>query len=385
MLYHLDNLPTCLPKQEEEVMGRIKASLDDPLGLELAGHALYDMVVDRRGNLFGDEIYRLTKAHDATTNVDIAVASSLTTTSKSNNNKMKKTKTTMVSAQHQLPSNHKFSANDVIMLTLQPLGSGDVFDGRNLPTSGTAISTEARVVSTGPYYVDIAIPAGMMEATFGAGAAVGSNTMGDMSDVRLRVDRFFSDVPYRRMVEAVTRMASVPTRRTMSSKSSGMDDDSYEGGTTNNGKQTKGQQRNRHLTPSIRKQQQRTKDGTPPPSPQQQQPPSPPHANICMDEMLREAVISTYSFSDPSNPLFHDVDSCDLQSLGRVLAKPPMPNSVKLANEVLTHVQANSNNIFRPLNAPQLAAVGAALTRKLTLIQGPPGTGMWSYVIPGAL
>ena len=101
-----------------------------------------------------------------------------------------------------------------------------------------------------------------------------------------------------------------------------------------------------------------------------------PHHNICMDELLREAIISTHAFTDPSTPLFHDVDACDLESFGRLLSKPPMPSSVKLANQVLTYVQANTRNgLFKPLNGPQLAAIGAALTRKLTLIQGPPGTG----------
>ena len=31
-------------RQEEEVLGRIKASLDNPLGYEAAGFALFDMV-----------------------------------------------------------------------------------------------------------------------------------------------------------------------------------------------------------------------------------------------------------------------------------------------------------------------------------------------------
>ena len=52
-----------------------------------------------------------------------------------------------------------------------------------------------------------------------------------------------------------------------------------------------------------------------------------------------------------------------------------MPSSVKLANQVLSYIQNNPHNVFPTLNAPQLAAIGAALTRKLTLIQGPPGTG----------
>lgn len=52
-----------------------------------------------------------------------------------------------------------------------------------------------------------------------------------------------------------------------------------------------------------------------------------------------------------------------------------MPTSVKLANQVLTYMQKNPNQLFNPMNEPQLAAIGAALTRKLTMIQGPPGTG----------
>jgi hypothetical protein len=58
-----------------------------------------------------------------------------------------------------------------------------------------------------------------------------------------------------------------------------------------------------------------------------------------------------------------------------MLAKPPMPSSAKLANEALKYIQQNPHGIFNPMNGPQLAAVGAALTRKLTMIQGPPGTG----------
>ena len=52
--------------QEQEVLGRIKASIDDPLALEVAGHAIFDLYPERRGNLFGDEVYRLVKAPDAT-------------------------------------------------------------------------------------------------------------------------------------------------------------------------------------------------------------------------------------------------------------------------------------------------------------------------------
>ena len=47
-----------------------------------------------------------------------------------------------------------------------------------------------------------------------------------------------------------------------------------------------------------------------------------------------------------------------------------MPTSTKLANEALKYIQQNPHGIFNKMNGPQLAAVGAALTRKLTLIQG---------------
>lgn len=306
--------------------------MDDPLGLESAGHALFDMIPDRRGNLFGDEIYRLSKALDSTTNLELSPSSS---------------------QPQLLPPNNKFSTNDVVLLTWQPLGSGDIFDARNLPTSGTAISTEARVVATGPTYVDLALPAGMMEATFG-GTSLVDDGISDLAALRLRVDRFFSDVPYRRMVEAVTCMSTIPNRRS----------------TPKSGLQGEDQQLASAAARSKRQQRSHNTNER-----QQVEAAVPAHANICMDDMLREAIISTHSFSDPASSLFHDMDACDLQSLGRLLAKPPMPTSVKLANEVLTYVQANSNTIFKPLNAPQLAAVGAALTRKLSLIQGPPGTG----------
>ena len=376
-------------------MGRIKSSLDDPLKLELSGHALYDMTIERRGNLFNDEIYRLTKAHDASTNIDdlkqivTSTSSSSSFSSPSSTSegqpKNRNHKQNKQRQQLSLPPNHKFSANDVILLTLQPLGSGDVFDGRNLPTSESAISTEARVTSTGPYYIDIAVPAGMIEATFDSYTSYSRN--GGLDGIRLRADRFFSDVPYRRMVDAVVSMASIPNRRPAPSET-GMDNgdanDGYQedGSATSmktNGKPTRGQERNNKNGSHMAGASSRNKQTTA--SKQEKDVSSQstsPHANICMDDVLRDVIISTHAFSDPSSPLFHDMDSCNLQNLGPVVAKPPMSTSVKLANEVLTYVQSNPDSRFNPLNAPQLAAVGAALTRKLTVIQGPPGTGKTS-------
>ncbi|KAG7343912.1 superfamily I DNA/RNA helicase [Nitzschia inconspicua] len=298
--------------EEEEVMGRIEASLEDPLGLENAGHALYDMYAERRGNLFADEIYRLVKARDAT--------------------------------QPELPVNTKFSNNDVILLTLQPLGSGDIFDPKNLPTSGTAVSAEARVISTGPTYVDIVMPAGSFEANFGpAPNNEGPSGKGN-EGLRLRIDRFFSEIPYKRMVDALTTMSTIP-QRTEQSK---LD----EGDESTSKKNTKSKiSNNKKMDDNAN-----------------------PHNNICMDEVLREAIISTHAFTEPSTPLFQDAEACDLQTISRLLAKPPMPSSITLANQVLTYIQGKKD-VFQALNGPQLAAIGAALTRKLTLIQGPPGTG----------
>ena len=55
------------------------------------------------------------------------------------------------------------------------------------------------------------------------------------------------------------------------------------------------------------------------------------------------------------------------------LAKPPLPASTQLANQVISYIQTNPLKIFPQHNEPQLTAIRAALTRRLTLIQGPPG------------
>ena len=294
---------------------------------ELEGHALLDMYPERRGSLFSDEIYRLVKAKDATTNVE--------------NNR----------GPQNLPPNNKFSKNDVVLLTLQPLGSGDFFDPKHLPTSSSAARVEARVINRGPTYIDIVVNAGMFEATFGpAPNNEGLSGKGD-SRMRLRADRFFSSVPYDRMVEALTRISSVTDR-----KSNKLPD-----GTDNDSKQAKDDKKKRNENKTKKSSDE---SGS-------------PHSNISMDGLLQEVIISTHAFTDPTNQMFHDVDSVDLVSLERRLAQPPMPSSIKLTNQVLSYVQSNSGagKAFKPLNAPQLAAIGAALTRKLTLIQGPPGTG----------
>ena len=295
--------------QEEEVLGRLKASLDDPLALEAAGYALFDMYAERRGNLFSDEVYRLSKAHDACT-------SFLSDTSDST-----------------LPPNHKFSTNDVIMLTYQPNGAGDIFGADRLPTSTNAIAAEARILNTGPTYVDIAMNGGAFEAAFGPAPNDGSGN--GNRRLRLRIDRFLSNVPYQRMVSALSQMTTIPENRKRP--------------------ESEGIQQGQHGAET---------------SPTTKQ-----YANICMDEIFRETIISTFMLHDPSSIFFRDTEACDLREVAKSLSRPPLPNSATLANQVLSYMQTNPHGIFASFNGPQLTAIGAALTRRLTMVQGPPGTG----------
>lgn len=62
------------------------------------------------------------------------------------------------------------------------------------------------------------------------------------------------------------------------------------------------------------------------------------------------------------------------------LAKPPLPTSTQLANQVISYIQANPLEIFPQHNEPQLTAIRAALSRRLTLIQGPPGNNLLTYL-----
>lgn len=301
-------------------MGRIKASVDDPLGLETAGYALYDLYAERRGNLFTDEVYRLTKAKDATT---VYPRSNIIG---DDNDKIHD------SLARYLPPNHKFKQNDCVMLTLQPAGSGDFFDPvTTQPTSDKAVTAECRVLNIGPTYVDIAVPAGGFEAAFGPAPNDLSGT-GDKS-MRLRADRFFSNVPYQRMVAALAQISSIPENQ--SSKKSSVGEEKT----------------------------------APPPGGKN------PHENIVMDPLLREAVLSTHAFTDPNSPLLRDPDVCDLHELSAKLSKPPMATSLGLASQAIKYLKQNPHEIFDKFNAPQLAAIQAALTRRMTMIQGPPGTG----------
>eukprot|EP00522_Entomoneis_paludosa_P000990 CAMPEP_0172473444 /NCGR_PEP_ID=MMETSP1065-20121228/68859_1 /TAXON_ID=265537 /ORGANISM="Amphiprora paludosa, Strain CCMP125" /LENGTH=765 /DNA_ID=CAMNT_0013231619 /DNA_START=31 /DNA_END=2328 /DNA_ORIENTATION=+ len=232
-----------------------------------------------------------------------------------------------------LPPNHKFSVNDVIIITRQLKGSGDFFDDAGLPTSETAQTFEARVSGIGPNYIDIVAGPGAFEAGMGTAAPNDLSGEGDRR-LRVRADLFFSPIPYQRMVAALAQITQVPSPTSQSNKA----------GIANGEEPDNGAPQKNLLD------------------------------RICMDEVLREMILATHSFGEPTSPFWKDPSACNLDELSNRLSKPPMPNSNKLAMQVLKYMQTNPQ-IFRQLNAPQLAAVRAALTRRSTLIQGPPGTG----------
>jgi hypothetical protein len=87
-----------------------------------------------------------------------------------------------------LSKKHKFSANDVVMWTLQPRGGGDFFGAHTLPNNKLAVSIEARVLNIDPTYVDVALPMVTFEVAFGPAP----NTRGPSGkggpNLRIRVD-----------------------------------------------------------------------------------------------------------------------------------------------------------------------------------------------------
>ena len=224
--------------EEKEILSRIET--DDPLGLETAGYALLDLVPMRRGNLFTDEVYRLTKGPDCTTGKP-----------------------------DELPAQHRFRKNDVVVLTLQN-SSGDFFECS--PINEACKTVEARVLNVSPTHLDISVLAGMFEAQLGSPAPNDISGQGNAS-MRLRLDRFFSKVPYDRMVSALSQVTTLPRR---------------EG--------------------------------------EREGPPRPPHESIAIDEVLREVVLSTHAFWDPESPFSKDPSVCNLDELVRE-AKTPRGHS----------------------------------------------------------
>jgi hypothetical protein len=305
------------------------------LSLEDGGHALFDLYPERRGNIFADEVYRFTKARDSVSSY-LAPATEDAKKEKKDNNASHPNNNDGIQL---LPHNHKFSTNDIILLTLQPDGSGNFYGTTALPNHRDATSVEARVLNTGPTYVDVAMAGGAFEAAFGpAPNNVGPSGKGD-ARLRLRADRFFSNVPYLRMVSALGQVTALPPRQ-VSSKD------------------------------EAKKDKAKLK--------------SSPKVLIQMDPVIRETIISTYGLLDSRQQQNSGrVSSCDVSDLAKRVSKAPFPKSVLLANQVLGFMQSNPGNLFRPFNGPQLKVIAAALTRKVTMIHGPPGTGKTS--VAGAI
>lgn len=115
-------------------------------------------------------------------------------------------------------------------MTLQPRGNGDFLGTASLPTNTDAVVVEARILNVGPTYVDVAIPAGKFSTAFGpASNNSGEEGKGD-PNMRVRVDRFFSDVPFKRMVAALGQVTSMPERQQEGNEGSGMMYDKRVGG-----------------------------------------------------------------------------------------------------------------------------------------------------------
>jgi len=225
---------------------------------------LFDLYPERRGNIFSDEVYRLVKSYDATSkdlvNVDNGNKNRIhkeNDTEEELKKDSKQINSSSVPSTSMLPPNNKFSQNDVIMLTLQPGGTGDYFDRNTVPTNtDEAISIEARVLNTGPHYIDVAIPAGKFDSKFGpAPNNKGASGKGD-PNMRLRADRYFSNVPFNRMVGALSQLTAVDGGKNSDTES------------------------------------------------------------LDIDHSICQAILTTFSiYNDPSNPSFQDPESSNLQEL----------------------------------------------------------------------
>jgi hypothetical protein len=217
------------------------------------------MYAERRGNLLGQEVYRLVKSIDATTSFERRTdGAEFGDACAPGKNPVR-----------FLPPDHKFSSNDVIMLTEQPNGSGDFFTTMTLPISDTAISAEAVVLNVGPTYIDIAMAAGCFEATFGL---PGNDMTGQGNkNLRLRVDRFVSNVPYERMVAALSQLTAIPGK----------------------GQNPEGNTGDEMAPKDIKSR----------------------FSAIAMDDVLKQAVLKTFAFTDSSSPFYGDREVCDVEEL----------------------------------------------------------------------
>jgi hypothetical protein len=233
--HFLTDLTNEYKAEEDVILQRILYG--DPIQLERSGQAvLFDMTLEHRGRLYTDHVYRLTKA-----------------TAKHNQQE----KTTKLDNGRLL--RHTFRNNDILLLTKQPHGVGDIYGARPLKDTTSTGLLEARILNQGPTYIDIVLPELLAETDESASSSSSSNTV-------YRVDQFISPVPYQRMVNALSQLTAVvsPAGTT---------------GTNNN-------------ATSI--------------------------SAIRMDNVIREAIVSTYAFTEAASPLRGDPEVCQVAELVRV-------------------------------------------------------------------
>eukprot|EP00984_Skeletonema_dohrnii_P039045 scaffold42975_cov255-Skeletonema_dohrnii-CCMP3373.AAC.1 len=77
-----------------------------------------------------------------------------------------------------------------------------------------------------------------------------------------------------------------------------------------------------------------------------------------MDNLLKEAILSTFAIKDETNILLDGIENPSLGDLPKKLAKPPLPASIQWADQVMAYIKANPSQLFPVYNEPQ-----------------PPGTG----------
>jgi hypothetical protein len=136
--------------------------------------------------------------------------------------------------------------------------------------------------------VDIAMTGGAFEAAFGPAPNDGSGN--GNRKLRLRVDRFFSNIPYQRMVSALSQMSSIPESKKRPESE----------GIHQPGKDNSASASSSSSSSSSSSNQ---------------------YANICMDEIFRETIISTFMLHDASSIFFRDTEACDLRESGQKFGK----------------------------------------------------------------
>lgn len=207
------------------------------------------MYAERRKNFMGQEVYRLVKAFDATTYEGHEALSSSNM------------------PPQRLPPNHRFRNGTFILLTKQANGSGDFLTNMSLPTSYAYykdVSAEAVVLNLGPSHLEISMAPMRFASTFGQNRD--DITCQNIMQLRFRVDLFAPNVPYKRMVAALSQLTAA---------------------TEQTGTNFPGQPEERKL--SI--------EG--------------------LDEVIRNAILQTHSLTDPTSPLFGDRQVCNVEELVR--------------------------------------------------------------------